>query len=787
MPYQFVPDFKQGMDRTRPLSALPEGSLYELRNAHLTRGGDIEKRKAFTLYKTLPAETFGFHATLTELYVFGSGVNPGVPAGITYQRLQSPVGSAMTELLDATNFDGKVFASAKYADGRTYHFFDGVLVTDFESGVVVSEMVNMDGVAAALKVLLDENDDIAVTRVGNVLTIEKVEAGTFTLEVNALDDEGKELSDAIVAEQEELGSVEVLSAGQFTIVSGVVAPGTNKITSITVNGVEVLGTAVDFTQMPGDTAREVAEQINDYASTPEYRAVSDGGTVIIQAAEGTGSTPNGYVVTVTTAGRFVINTGGFGIIAGSNNPGTNTLSEVKIDGVDLLSGDIDWVTSHTVTAAAVATDINTAAVTAFKAYSEGHEVRFYQNTNSEEDPPDIILDIDTDGDVEISGPIPISSTVKNFSGGAAGVKEKWTVTLAGPFQLADRYTILIDGIRYGAEGNPPEKGTRLLTFMSKIYALSGSLLEFSGVNTATGWNSEDDPGAGFINISTSDGGSQDLIGLETFQGNIAVFSRRAVQIILVDTNPLNNRLTQVVKRTGLLAPKAVLSVNEVDTFYLADSGIRSLRPRDASSQAIAVEDVGTAIDQLLLERIKALGNTTVQKANIAIEPKDGRLMLFLGLEAYVFSYYRIKNILAWSVYDLPGVADEVVEFNGRLYMRSGNSIYLYGGSDDATYDASVVTAQFAFFTAGKPATAKQFEGFDMDCEGEWTLEMLTDPRDLTQHVSMGVFEEFSYDTANSAGIGHFTHIAPMLTCESDGYARISNFAIHYTMAESEAN
>jgi hypothetical protein len=787
MPYQHVPDFRNGMDRTRPLSALEEGVLYELRNAHISRGGDIEKRKAWVSYKTLPAGTFGFHSTLDTLYVFGSGADPGVPAGVTYQRLQSPYGASMTEFLSAVNSDGKVYAIARYSDGKVHHFFDGELVTDWEDGIVVSNMANTTGIATHLKAILDRSGLFTVTQLANVLTIEKLEAGTFTIDEFVQDENGEELEDALVLVQKVEGNVEVLSSGSFTIISGIESAGVNYISSIKVNGVEVLGASVNYVRTPADTARAVALQINTYASVPEYTAVAIDNSVNIIAAEGTGAGPNGYAIETTTAGRFIVNTGGFGIIAGSFDPGINRIDSVQLDGVDLLAGtEIDWTTSHTVTAAAVATQVNTAAVSDFLAFNEGNQVKFYQLINTAMNPPDTVLFIDEDGDVEFSAPVPISSTIVDFAGGQAAAKEKWEVTVAGPYAVGDRYTLIIDGLRYGAQDNPPEKGLRALTFGSKIYTIADSLLIFSAVNDPEGWNATDDPGAGTLNISTSDGGSQDLVGLEAFQGGLAVFSRRSIQLLIVDTNPINNRLTQVVKRTGLLSKGAVLSVNELDTFYLADSGIRSLRPRDASSAAIAVDDIGTAIDMAVLDKIGVLSATNIAKAVAIIEPKDERFLLFLGTEAYVLSYFRKKNIVGWSVYDLPGVVDFAVEKADELFIRVGNTIYLYGGTDGATYDSAVVTAQFSFFTAKKPSHRKGIVGFDIDCENEWKLDLLVDPEDLTQRIDMGTLEGFTYQDTHQGAIGQVTHVAPKLICEAAGYARVSSFSLHYEIADVES-
>ena len=57
MPYILVDDFRGGLD-TRRLDGLILALFVTLKNAHITRGGEIEKRQAFVSLATLPTNTF---------------------------------------------------------------------------------------------------------------------------------------------------------------------------------------------------------------------------------------------------------------------------------------------------------------------------------------------------------------------------------------------------------------------------------------------------------------------------------------------------------------------------------------------------------------------------------------------------------------------------------------------------------------------------------------------------------------------------------------------------------
>jgi hypothetical protein len=132
--YFILEDFRLGQDsRKSPTTAAP-GTLLTLVNGHITRGGDLEVRKSLVSTYELPTGTFGLGAVGGALYVFGSAPDPGVPSGITYQRLEHPSGSAMTQVLDVNIFDSKLYVVAKFADDSIQHFYDGTLIDDFTDG-----------------------------------------------------------------------------------------------------------------------------------------------------------------------------------------------------------------------------------------------------------------------------------------------------------------------------------------------------------------------------------------------------------------------------------------------------------------------------------------------------------------------------------------------------------------------------------------------------------------------------------------------------------------------------
>lgn len=76
------------------------------------------------------------------------------------------------------------------------------------------------------------------------------------------------------------------------------------ITSITVNGVNILGSTATGATL-ANIAADAATKINTYTSTPDYRAMPSGDDIVIYAMTSAGSGPNNYVVAAATTGGMV--------------------------------------------------------------------------------------------------------------------------------------------------------------------------------------------------------------------------------------------------------------------------------------------------------------------------------------------------------------------------------------------------------------------------------------------------------------------------------------------------
>lgn len=94
----------------------------------------------------------------------------------------------------------------------------------------------------------------------------------------------------------------ISATGKFSLTGGA-----GTITSITVNGVNILGSTATGATL-ADLAADAVKIINNYSSTPDYTAVVNGNDIIIQAFPAAGSGPNSYVVAGAVTGTITYTT-----------------------------------------------------------------------------------------------------------------------------------------------------------------------------------------------------------------------------------------------------------------------------------------------------------------------------------------------------------------------------------------------------------------------------------------------------------------------------------------------
>jgi len=725
MGYLLVENFGEGLDSRRSLLTTKAGALLECKNAHITRGKEIEKRKKFSPFAELPNGTFGMQSAANSLYTFGSIGSPtGIPATVTYQRLSHPNG----------NISINAGVSRFYKVGTQNYYTIDKLATGLFYSRTPHTLVNGDQIKFDNLPSPTSGIDATTT----YLVSNKQANGSFNVTTTA----GASISVSDTIAMSELVFSETFNGKIYAIAkyeNGSIHhffDGTRITTWDTVAAAVASNVAV---------ASSLATQIDGeslFTATP----VSNTFTI-------TGPSEKAFNVTLSA-----INGG-----ATNNQTLTQSTSQSAVVGIP-ASGP---VLSVALAAADLASSINA-------------DVHF-----SATEPNDVY---------QITLTIPSISHVQTFSvtcdtPAVAALPQITTITVGGTFEANDRFSVnlSIPSLSYSKQfsisASSSGVGTTVRTFGDKVYSTTKSLLYFSQIGDATQWGGTTN-GAGFINITTQEGGGENLTALGAYQNRLAVFSRNSTQIWQMDADPNNNIKAQVLPNVGTFAPRSVTAFGDLDVFFLSDSGIRSLRARDASNAA-TVSDIGTAIDTLIQEYMRSLDETVRNSAIGIIEPSDGRYWLSVGDKIFVFSYFPSSKVAAWSTYE-PGFSVSSMAYaNGRIYIRSGNVIYLYGGASGNEYDDCEVSVVIPFLDGGKPAHTKTIQALDMACENSWSVEVGTDISQPNVRINAGAIQNSSYMIGRIMHFGIGTHVSAKMTCNSGGYARIGNMAIHYTIADAE--
>lgn len=167
MAFIFVNAFKSGLDARRSRITAQQGSLSVGNNIHINRGGEVEKRKAFVPFASLPPDqTKGLWATKNGIYVFGSDATPSVPGPVRYQRLVAPGNHSLSEILSVDTYNGVPYVVARFSDGNVHHFYNGVRVTDWDT--IAPNISDIDTLGQSLASLV--STDAAVDATYDVTT-----------------------------------------------------------------------------------------------------------------------------------------------------------------------------------------------------------------------------------------------------------------------------------------------------------------------------------------------------------------------------------------------------------------------------------------------------------------------------------------------------------------------------------------------------------------------------------------------------------------------------------------
>ena len=272
-----------------------------------------------------------------------------------------------------------------------------------------------------------------------------------------------------------------------------------------------------------------------------------------------------------------------------------------------------------------------------------------------------------------------------------------------------------------------------------------------------------------------------MTGIEAYSTFTAIFSRRSVRLYTLTADATQVSIFQQMKNTGCIAGNSLQSFANTDLFYLGVSGIRSLKAKDTTNAAYA-NDAGAAVDNHVQAWIRSQGPAIANASVSVIEPLDQRYWVAIGARIYVYSYFPATQIAAWSYYS-PGFAiSSFGVIDDKLYCQSGNTIYLYGGTDGMAYNAAgvmPVTLETPFLAAGTPEKVKLWTNLDLAAAGTWAVTFLVDPNDWTKTINGGQIVNSTYSGPTTNMAGRSPLFSLRMTCSSAGPRTFSGFSESY--------
>ncbi len=429
--------------------------------------------------------------------------------------------------------------------------------------------------------------------------------------------------------------------------------------------------------------------------------------------------------------------------------GSAQLEAITVNGVSILGSPVPFDTDLVTTAAAIAAEINS-------------------NTSSPEYEATSV-----DDRVNI-----VASTPGSDANGRSVF-----FTLSGDLEVTPQTDLALAG---GADSFLFQPGTFVKTVGRQMHALSAATWYRSGIDDPTHWTTEY-PGASFFNQAKEASRPGLARAIADYQGFVAIICDYAILIWFTDPDPDLISKRQVLKNTGTVSPRSVTEYGDADVFYGALSGLRSMRARDSSSNATTT-DLGSPIDSLIKAKFAAMQAVERQLHVFGlINPVDDRFwLIFPDGEIFVFSYFPNAKISAWTTYETGFTIDEATVMRNRVYLRSGDEIYTYGGIDDESdlvYDDTVAKAHLPAFDGNAPTMTKKWTGFDAAVEGTWKVFMASQVTDLTIRELVATIDETTFNKPRHPYEADATHVSPQFETTGDGPAKLSSVVLHNDMAE----
>lgn len=270
----------------------------------------------------------------------------------------------------------------------------------------------------------------------------------------------------------------------------------------------------------------------------------------------------------------------------------------------------------------------------------------------------------------------------------------------------------------------------ILRQASRVFAVDGETVAFSKLDDPKTWTvgtAKSDPG--FLPTGRRSLGSPTAMALGEYDGKLAVFSEDAMQLWDIDEDQTLNAFYKSVQGLGTRyyrSPKVFAG----DLLFLAKSGFRSITTQTTTGNLMDV-DVGSAIDELVRPDLSDTLEPVVEYF-----PLENQLWCVYRSgsvsKCWVYTFSRTVKVSAWSYYEFGFQIDAVASLEGKLYLRSGDDIYLVD-EDGVNYtdggNSYEMRVEMPFLDFKTPGITKYISAMDLVVQGTVDVAFRYDPND----------------------------------------------------------
>lgn len=303
---------------------------------------------------------------------------------------------------------------------------------------------------------------------------------------------------------------------------------------------------------------------------------------------------------------------------------------------------------------------------------------------------------------------------------------------------------------------PFDPGKALIKSNNKLFAndpSNGVLWYSSTQNGPSDWTAPRD--AGFLAVRQFVSGSRDITGLGYYRGGlVAVLFADAIELWKMDPDPTRFQLVTVFNGPGTEVAGTVANVLG-DLFYFSRGGFRSL-----SITSLSGESNETDIGALIQDLTDDIDLDTVKPVCLWSQARSQFLCAF-GADVWTYTYSPIAKRRGWTKWTLPSSVDYIVEHLGDLYIRSGNSVYIFDdtqvkdfGTADVTFDV-----QFPYWHAKRQGNKKYWKFIDTVQAGAANIYFHIDPVNVSAAVnSVGIGVNKTTYTGGLVGVNTISDV-----------------------------